>query len=137
MSNLHIQTKRKGDPFPSYCTGKCCTEFNILTIQHTYYSTHQLYLFQFRHIPDSLCYVSYTGKQKVELALHNCWIRPVLKTGRIQPSAKVCSVWPDENFKTEKKRVKERESHCARKSRGIQKSHKRISKCFRKKQLFL
>ena len=48
-SNLLIQTKRRGDPFPSYCTGKYCTEFNILTIQHT--STHQLFLFFFRHVP--------------------------------------------------------------------------------------
>ena len=31
-------------------TGKCCTEFNILTIEQSYYSTHQLYLFLLRHI---------------------------------------------------------------------------------------
>ena len=37
-SSMHtFQTKRKGDPFPSYCTGKCCT------IQHSDHRTELLF----------------------------------------------------------------------------------------------
>ena len=43
-----FQTKRKGYPFPSYCTETCCIKFNIWPSNS--YSTHQLYLFLSRHI---------------------------------------------------------------------------------------
>ena len=82
FQKLTIQTKRNGCPFPSYCTGKCCTELNILTIEQSYYSTHQLYLFLSRHI-SVLIRILYRRWNVYILAQHNSWIHPVLKTGGV------------------------------------------------------